>query len=109
MMKNVGSNVFERICEIESSESTRLTYDYITQRLIIKCKPGAIHGVACARVIYGIMECVRNIPGHTRYSVCPMAASWMSVPGVRSKEGDQGLKPNTRVSKEAWPSLMVEV
>ena len=108
-MRNVGSSVFERICEIEFSEPTRLTYDYITQQLIIKCMPGTVHEIACARVVDEIKECIRNIPGQTRFSVCPMGASRVTVPGVRSKEGDQGLKPTTRVSKEAWPSLMVEV
>ena len=109
VIRNIRPNVFEKICQVETSESTRLTYDYMTQQMIVKCMPGAIHDIPCARLIYEIIECVCNIPGHTQYSVVPMATTRMIVPGIRSKEGDQGLKPETRGSKDAWPSLMMEV
>lgn len=61
----LGPKVFERICEMESSESARLTYDYITQQPMIKYMPGPIHDMPCGRVKYEIMGCVRNILGHT--------------------------------------------
>ena len=82
---------------------------YLTQQLIVKYMPGATHEIPCARLIYRVIECVRNTPGHTEYSVVPMATTRMNVPGIMSKEGDQGLKPETRGSKDAWPFLMVEV
>jgi hypothetical protein len=38
-----------------------------------------------------------------------VGASRYEVPGVRSKEGDQGFKPRSRMSSSDWPSLMIEV
>ena len=50
-----------------------------------------------------------SLPGHDRYSVRIMSATRYTVPGVRSKEGDQTLKPATRNGLLDWPSLVMEV
>ena len=44
--------------------------------------PGLIHDVLAARLMVEIMEGIRNIPGHTRYSITPFATTGFSVPGI---------------------------
>lgn len=52
---------------------------------------------------------ISSIPGHSFQSVEGFGATLLQDPGVRSKQGDRGFGPTTRVGRNAWPSVMIEV
>ena len=108
---NVTPAIFDRISgvHLEVSKTSRLTYDYVRQKLIVRLMPGAAHEIVSVEFLRQITESICNIPGHTRFSIAGLGATRFKVPGVGSKEGDQGLKPATRTAQGDWPSLVIEV
>ncbi|KAI5809561.1 hypothetical protein DFH27DRAFT_508298 [Peziza echinospora] len=86
----------------------RFTYEEELELLIVRFMPSASHEVASTMFMMEIMQRIMSIPGHTMRSVVGMGATRFSVPGVRSKEGDQAIRPTTR-SRDDWPSIVMEV
>ena len=70
--------------------------------------PDPIHETMGIEFYCDIRDVINRIPGH-RNSTTGTAATRCRVRGEGAKEGDMGLKPNTRVNKEDWPSLVIEV
>jgi len=56
-----------------------------------------------------IIDKIASLPGHTWRSIEPICSTRFSVPGARSKEGDEAFGPSTRVGRDAWPSVVMEV
>jgi len=52
---------------------------------------------------------IASLPGHTWRSIEPFCSTRCSPPGVRSKEEDEAFGPRTRVGRNAWPSVVIEV
>ncbi|KAG0138478.1 hypothetical protein HOY82DRAFT_545087 [Tuber indicum] len=72
--------------------------------------PGAAHGITSRSFMMELAVKISSIPGHQKHSSILLGRSRFSVPGKRSKEGDEGIKPTaTRRSRDDWPSLVVEV
>jgi len=110
----VGERMIDAIdntfCNRGLTGALRLTYEATLDALIIKCMPGEEHEKTSRSFLVNLLEKIVAIPGHNRYSIIAVGSTRFSVPGVRSKEGDEGIKPrNTRAKKNQWPSLMVEV
>ncbi|KAG0636541.1 hypothetical protein HOY80DRAFT_1054113 [Tuber brumale] len=88
----------------------RCTYEQPLQSLIIRLMPGAAHENTSGSFIREVERRIAVIPGHSWYSFRTVGSTRFAVPGTRSKEGDQGIKPtDTRKAEEDWPTLMVEV
>ena len=58
---------------------------------------------------FDIRENVAMLPGHTKDSLEPYGSTEFRALGVPGKQGDEGLAPSTRLGRNAWPSIMVEV
>ena len=110
-LTNVSPTDFQRICHIhrEVSKSSRTTYDFVKQQLIVRFMPGPVHDTVGAELYNSIRDTIIQLSGHTCYSVYTVATTRFQVPGIRAKQGDQAMKPATRVAKEDWPSLVIEV
>ena len=92
---------YERICDIhrEITKSARITYDFIRKKLIVRLMPWTVHDIIGAELYNSIRDTIIQLPGHDRYSVYSVATSRFQVPIIAAKEGDQGMKPATRVAK----------
>ena len=55
-----------------------------------------------------IMDKIRAMPGHSRYSIGTFGGTRFDLTGIRSKEGHQALGPATRGAKNVWPSVVIE-
>jgi len=88
--------------------AVRFTFENSINAAIVRIIPGPEPGCVAGELYQEIVRKIESIPGHI-YSTSPMRATQFVVPGTRSKEGDQGLRPDTREGREAWPSLMIEV
>lgn len=93
---------------VQLRSAVRFTFDNYLNAAIVRIMPGPEHGCIAGELYREIVRKIESIPGHL-YSICAVCATRFKVPGVGSKEGDQGLRPDTRVGCEAWPSLMIEV
>lgn len=106
MMESI-ENAFKNV-GIRST--VRFTFEQELEALIIKYKISHAHDKTSRSFMIELSCKIASLPGHSRYSVVPIGSQTFSVPGKRSKEGDEGIKPtNTRVDEDEWPSLMVEV
>ena len=108
---NVDPGVFNKISHIhtEICKSSCATYDNVKKQLIVKFMPGVAHDTTGMELYLLVRDTIGALPGHDRFSIRSMATSRFTVPGLRSKEGDQGLKPATRIGPLEWPSLVIEV
>ena len=70
---------------------------------------GAEHERVGGSFYQEIVQKITSIPGPTHRSIEPFCSTRVQVPGVRGKEGDESLGPVTRVGRDAWPSLVIEV
>ena len=93
---------------VQLRSAVRFTFDNYLNAAIVRIMPGPEHGCIACELYREIVRKIESIPGHL-YSICAVCATRFKVPGVGSKEGDQGLRPDTRVGRDAWPSLMIEV
>lgn len=110
-LTNLSPTDFQRICHIhrQVSKSARITYDFVKKQLIVRFMPGPVHDSVGAELYHSIRDTILQLPGHNCYSMYTVATARFQVPGIRAKEGDQAMKPATRVAKEEWPSLVIEV
>ncbi|KAF8247851.1 hypothetical protein K440DRAFT_288428 [Wilcoxina mikolae CBS 423.85] len=80
--------------------------------LIIKCTTG-IHETSGHEFCEVIREEVSNqLPQHNRGSLCPIGTeSFQSLlpSSDREKQGDQGIKPESRNGNNDWPKVQIEV
>jgi len=103
-------DVIEReLRRIQLRNSVRLTFENALEAAILRITPGPEHGRVGISLFTEILGKMASIPGHSYKSVEPFGATLLQDPGVRSKEGDQGFGPTTRVGRNAWPSVMIEV
>lgn len=99
----------ERLLKLAQLRSAvRFTFENSINAAIVRIIPGPDPGCVAGELYREIVRKIESIPGHL-YSTCAVGATRFVVPGDRSKEGDKGLRPTTRVGREAWPSLMIEV
>lgn len=56
-----------------------------------------------------IKDRIRDMPGHSGYSIRTFGGTRFDLTGIRSKEGDQAIGPATRGAKNVWPSVVIEV
>ncbi|KAG0640424.1 hypothetical protein HOY80DRAFT_884733, partial [Tuber brumale] len=88
----------------------RFTYEHDLEAMIIRCMPSEVHERASRSFLIKLAFKIAALPGHSEDSILPVGSTRFSVPGKRSKEGDEGIKPaDTRADGDEWPSLMVEV
>jgi len=79
---------------------------------ILRIMAGPEHYKVAYDLYTEIVYKTASIPGDGRHWISAVEATRFRVSGVRSMdsmEGDQGLRPITRVERESWPSLMIEV
>lgn len=86
----------------------RFTSEDLLNATILRITPGPEHNIVAYDLYMEIVYKIASIPGHSRHSVSPVGATRFLDPGVRSKEGDQGLQPVTRGGRDCWPSLIIE-
>lgn len=89
--------------------TVRFTFENTLNASILRIRPGPDHHMIAAMFAYEFTKKMASIPGHTEDSVSCFGSTRFWIPGVRSKEGDQGFRPRTRCGREAWPSVMVEI
>ncbi|KAG0137887.1 hypothetical protein HOY82DRAFT_644895 [Tuber indicum] len=102
-------SIEEQLQLFQQRSSVRFTFENVLNATILRIMPGPEHEKVGFRLVTEIVIKIASIPGHTHRSVEGVGATRFKVPGVRSKEGDQGLHPETRVGRDAWPSIMIEV
>ena len=99
----------ERLLKLAQLRSAvRFTFENSINAAIVRMIPGPEPGCVAGELYREIVRKIESIPGHL-YSTCAVGATRFIVSEDRSKEGDKGLRPSTRVGREAWPSLMIEV
>ena len=87
----------------------RLTFENSLDAVILRIIPGPEHA-RVGRYLYSMIALkITSIPGHSIESIEGFRATLLEVPGVRSKEGDQSFGPGTRLGRNAWPSVMIEI
>ncbi|KAI5805515.1 hypothetical protein DFH27DRAFT_551451 [Peziza echinospora] len=92
---------------------TRFTYEESIQSLIIRFMPSIGHEVVSREFAFEIKQRVvgAHRGGYADRGVYNCGGGRFGVPGVRgvrSKEGDEALRPATR-GRDGWPSVVVEV
>ena len=98
----------EELGRFQVRKGVRLTFENALDAVIIRITPGPEHVRVGKSLYIEIIAKIARIPGPIRRSVEPFGATLLQVPGVRSKEGDEGFGPNTRLGRSAWPSVMME-
>ncbi|KAG0129273.1 hypothetical protein HOY82DRAFT_471572, partial [Tuber indicum] len=94
---------------VQLRSAIRFTFENSLNAAIVRIMPGPEHEKVVISLYSEIVSRIASLPGHSDESVVGVGATRFNVPGVRSKEGDQGLHPATRRARDAWPSLMIEV
>jgi len=87
----------------------RLTFENALDAAILRIIPGSEHAKISSSLYIAIAHKIAGLPGHHNESFETFGATLLQVPGVRSKQGDQSLGPGTRLGRDAWPSVMIEV
>jgi len=85
-----------------------LIFENAFDAAIIRITSGPEHARVGKSLYIEIIEKIASIPGHDLRSVEPFGATLLQVPGVRSKEGDGGFGPNTRLGRSVWPLVIME-
>ena len=89
--------------------AVRLTFENTLDAVILRIIPGPEHA-RVGRYLYSMIALkITSIPGHSIESIEGFGATLLGVLGVRSKEGDQSFGPGTRLGRNAWPSVMIEI
>lgn len=107
VVTNVEPSTFDKIAKIPVD--ARLSYDHVKQLLIIKYMPGTIHDMVATEFFMAIRDVIVKLPGHSVSSVASLGSAMFTIPGALSKQSDGALKPSTRNTKDAWPSVVIEV
>ncbi|KAG0633013.1 hypothetical protein HOY80DRAFT_897200 [Tuber brumale] len=89
--------------------TARFTYENVLESLIIRLMPGAAHEHTSRDFYVTLVTKIATLPGHSIRSIRSVGATHFVVPGKRSKQGDEGLRPATRTLITDWPSIMIEV
>lgn len=76
---------------------------------ILKLMSGFRHEVTCGTFFASIATAVRDLPNYSLNSIKGMGSTKFHIPGQRSKEGDEGIKCQTRAGRDNWPNFMLEV
>jgi len=97
------------LCRVPLRTTLRLTFGNTLSEAILRLTPGREHGWVGYNLYTAIIAKISSIPGHGYWLVEWFGATLLQVPGVRSKEGDQGFGSRTRMGRNAWPSVMIEV
>ncbi|KAG0635812.1 hypothetical protein HOY80DRAFT_415451 [Tuber brumale] len=103
------NEIEEQLKVVQLRSAIRFTFENCLNAAIIRIMPGPEHEKVGVCLYTKIVRKIASLPGHNDESVVGVGATRFNVPGVRSKEGDQGLHPDTRLGRDAWPSLMIEV
>ncbi|RPB00415.1 hypothetical protein L873DRAFT_1789001 [Choiromyces venosus 120613-1] len=99
----------EQLQLVQLRSAVRFTFENSLNAAILRIMPGPEHEKVGFCLVLEIVIKIASIPGHSHQSTVGVGATRFKVPGVRSKEGDHGLHPDTRLGRDAWPSLMIEV
>jgi len=103
-------DVIEReLRRVQLRSTVRFTFENALDAAILRINPGPEHGRVGMNLFLEIDHRITSLPGHSVDSIEGFGATLLQVPGVRSKEGDQGFGPGTRLGRDAWPSVMIEI
>jgi len=109
----VGDREFDMIerelRRVQLRNSVRFTFENSLDAAIIRITPGPEHSRVGINLYCEIIDKIASTPGHSRRSVEGLGATLFQVPGVRSKQGDESFGPRTRMGRNGWPSVMMEV
>ena len=95
--------------KVRIRNAVRLTFENALDAAIVRITPGPEHCGVVLSLYYEIMYKIFSIPGHSSSSVEGFGATLFQVPGVRGKEGDEGIAPRARLGRNVWPSVMMEI
>ena len=87
----------------------RLTFENAFDAAIIRITDGPKYTGVGESLYLEIIEKTASIPGHSMESIEPFGATLLELPGVFNKEGDEGFGPESRLGRDAWPSVMMEI
>ena len=99
----------QALCRVRIRNAVRLTFENTLDAAIVRITPGPEHRAVVINLYYAIFHKIISIPGHSSSSVEPYCSTLFQVPGVRGKQGDEGIAPTTRVGRSVWPSMMIEI
>jgi len=109
-ISDAQSEVIERkLRAAEIMRTVRFTFEESLNAAILRIRPGSAHHMIASTFAYEFTKKMTTIPGHGRHSVACSGSTLFRTPSVRSKQGDQSVRPRTRRGQAAWPSVMVEV
>ena len=94
---------------VQLRTAVRLTFENTLNAAILRISSGPEHGRIGMSLYLEILVKISSIPGHSFQSVEGFGATLLQDPGVRSKQGDRGFGPATRVGRNVWPSVMIQV
>jgi len=87
----------------------RFTTENCLRGLICRILPGWKHKMLTLNLGLEIKDRIRDMPGHSGYSIRTFYGTRFDLTDIRSKEGDQALGPATRGAKNVWPSVVIQV
>jgi len=99
----------QELHRVRIRNAVRLTFENTLDAAIVRITPGPEHCAVVINLYYAIFHKINSIPGQSSWSVEAYGATLFQVPGVRGKEGDEGIAPSTRVGRSVWPSMMIEI
>ena len=92
-----------------SSVSVRSWHEEDVESTVIKLIPNNMHIITgrmfCANINYRISR----MPGHSWLSLFELGSARFDSQGRRSKDGYEGLRCESRIGRQAWPNVMIEV
>lgn len=93
--------------QVALRSTVRFTFENALNAAILHIRPGLEHNMIACNFVSKLEKKLASIPGN-EHSVSGFGAALFQTTGVRSKEGDQCLRPRTRKGRHAWPSVMIE-
>jgi hypothetical protein len=87
--------------------SSRVLYDEEAELLIVKLMPGVLHGHATASFSQELLEQLHSMG--LGGALKGLGDARFGTRGGRQKEPACSYKPSTRVGRDSWPSLVIEV
>jgi len=97
--------IYRELRRFQLRSTVRLTFENALDAAILRIIPGSEH----ARIGMNLYLAIAHKITHDDESFESFGATLLQVPGVRSKQGDQGVGIGTRLGRNAWHLVMVEV
>lgn len=94
--------------QLDVRSTVRFTFENTLNAAILHIRPGLEHNMIACNFVSKVEKKIASIPGNNEDSVSGFGTTLFRTTAVRSKEGDQCLRPRTRKGKHAWPSVMIE-